>query len=62
MPSLVPAIARPAAATYIGAIDPDRMATLVRGYVAAMFDKFLRGHAETVLDRPITDPEVTAIR
>ncbi|MFD6103492.1 alpha/beta hydrolase family protein [Nocardia salmonicida] len=62
MPSLVPALARPAAATYIGAIDPDRMATLVRGYVAAMFDKFLRERTDTVLDRPIIEPEVTTIR
>ncbi|MFD4461713.1 hypothetical protein [Nocardia sp. NPDC058480] len=62
MPSLVPAVARPAASTYIGAIDPDRMAMLVRGYVAAMFDKFLRGQADTVLDRPVTEPEVTTIR
>ncbi|MFD3704606.1 alpha/beta hydrolase family protein [Nocardia sp. NPDC058658] len=62
MPSLVPAVARPAASTYIGTIDPDRIAALVRGYVAAMFDKFLRGNTDTVLDRPITEPEVTTIR
>ncbi|MGW6624397.1 alpha/beta hydrolase family protein [Nocardia sp. NPDC055002] len=62
MPSLVPAVARPAASTYIGAIDPDRMASLVRGYVAAMFDKFLRERTDTVLDRPITEPEVRTVR
>lgn len=62
MPSLVPAIARPAAAQYIGTIDPDRMAALVRSYVAAMFDKFLRAHTDTLLDRPATEPELTAVR
>ncbi|MFD3506858.1 alpha/beta hydrolase family protein [Nocardia sp. NPDC058666] len=62
MPSLVPAVARPAASTYIGSIDPDRMAALVRGYVAAMFDKFLRDRSDTLLDRPITEPEVTTVR
>ncbi|MEV0333603.1 hypothetical protein [Nocardia sp. NPDC050717] len=62
MPSLVPAPARPQAARYLGTIDPDRMAALVRAHVAAMFDKFLRGHTDTVLDRPVTDPEITTIR
>ncbi|MFB7875402.1 alpha/beta hydrolase family protein [Nocardia sp. NPDC056064] len=62
LPALIPSAARPLAATYVGAIDPDRMAALVRTYVAAMFDKFLRGRADTVLDRPITDPEITTVR
>ncbi|WP_159372863.1 alpha/beta hydrolase family protein [Nocardia caishijiensis] len=62
MPALVPAVAKPAAAQYIGAIDTDRMATLVRSAVAAMFDKFLLGRPDTLLDRPITDPELTAVR
>ncbi|MFD6395537.1 alpha/beta hydrolase family protein [Nocardia sp. NPDC060249] len=62
MASLVPALARPAASTYIGAIEPDRMASLVGDYVAAMFDKFLRERTDTVLDRPITEPEVRTIR
>ncbi|WP_278263853.1 hypothetical protein [Nocardia sp. AG03] len=62
MPSLIPSAARPLAATYVGTIDPDRMATLVRTYVAAMFDKFLRERTDTALDRPITEPEVTTVR
>ncbi|MFF2086319.1 alpha/beta hydrolase family protein [Nocardia sp. NPDC058176] len=62
LPALIPAVARPLASTYVGAIDPDRMATLVRTYVAALFDKFLRGHAGTALDRPVTEPELATIR
>ncbi|MGM7647529.1 alpha/beta hydrolase family protein [Nocardia sp. JW2] len=62
MPALVPAAAKPAAARYIGAIDSGRMATLVHGCVAAMFDKFLLDRPDTLLDRPITDPELTTVR
>ncbi|MFD4438275.1 alpha/beta hydrolase family protein [Nocardia sp. NPDC058519] len=62
MPLLVPALARPAASTYIGAMAPDRSAALVHGYVAAMFDRFLRDRTDTVLDRPVTEPEVRTIR
>lgn len=62
MPAFVPAAAKPAAAQYIGTIDTERMATLVRSYVAAMFDKFLRERTDTLLDRPITDPELTTVR
>ena len=35
---------------------------LVRGYVAAMFDKFLHERTDPVLARPIIEPEVTTIR
>lgn len=62
MPSLVPGPARPLAARYIGTIDPDRMAFLVRSTVAAMFDKFLRERTDTPLDRPVNEPELTVVR
>lgn len=62
MPWLVPGSARPLAARYIGTIDPDRMAFLVRAYVAAMFDKFLRERTDTPLDRPANEAEVTTVR
>ncbi|WP_433661943.1 alpha/beta hydrolase family protein [Nocardia sp. CA-128927] len=62
MPALVPAIARPATKQYIGPIPADRATTLVRTYVAAMFDKFLRDRPNTVLDQPPTDPELVLNR
>ncbi|WP_280456381.1 hypothetical protein [Nocardia brasiliensis] len=58
----VPAPARAAAATYIGPIPGDRATVLVRTYVAAMFDKFLRLSGATALDRAPTEPEITVIR
>ncbi|WP_169814729.1 alpha/beta hydrolase family protein [Nocardia crassostreae] len=62
MPLLVPAVARSAASRYIGSIPAERGSSLVRTYVAAMFDKFLRDRADTVLDRPVTDPEITVLK
>ncbi|MFI6171937.1 alpha/beta hydrolase family protein [Nocardia sp. NPDC051052] len=62
MPALVPEIARAAAKRYIGPLPADRATTLVRTYVAAMFDKFLRDRSGTVLDQPPTDPEVVVDR
>ncbi|MFC9996145.1 alpha/beta hydrolase family protein [Nocardia sp. NPDC127526] len=62
MPLLVPAVARSAAAKYIGAIPAERGSSLVRTYVAAMFDKFLRDRTDTVLDRPVGDPEITVLK
>ncbi|MFD4181935.1 alpha/beta hydrolase family protein [Rhodococcus sp. NPDC058514] len=62
MSVLVPAAIRPAAARYIGPIAAERSTTLVRTYVAAMFDKFLRDRSGTVLDRPPAEPEITMER
>ncbi|MBF6130837.1 alpha/beta hydrolase family protein [Nocardia brasiliensis] len=62
MAAWVPAPARAAAATYIGPIPGDRATVLVRTYVAAMFDKFLRLSGATALDRAPTEPEITVIR
>ncbi|MFI6045391.1 alpha/beta hydrolase family protein [Nocardia sp. NPDC051321] len=62
MPALVPEFARPATKQYIGPIPADRATTLVRTYVAAMFDKFLRDRSGTVLDQPPTDPEMVVDR
>ncbi|WP_169813242.1 alpha/beta hydrolase family protein [Nocardia jejuensis] len=62
MPLLTPGIARSAAARYIGPIAAGRGAHLVRTYVAAMFDKFLRGRTDTVLEQPPTEPEITILR
>ncbi|RDI64786.1 hypothetical protein [Nocardia pseudobrasiliensis] len=61
-PSLVPTIARPAAGRYVGPIAADRATTLVREYVAAMFDKFLRNRTDTPIDRQPTDPEIVSTR
>ncbi|MFR9752859.1 alpha/beta hydrolase family protein [Nocardia sp. 004] len=58
-PLLVPGLVRPAAATYIGPIAADRGSSLVRKYVVAMFDKFLRDRTDTALDQPLSDPEIT---
>nr|WP_169310607.1 lipase [Rhodococcus oryzae] len=62
MSVLVPAAVQPAAARYIGPIAAARSTTLVRTYVTAMFDKFLRNRSGTVLDRPPTDPEIAVLR
>ncbi|MFE6858525.1 alpha/beta hydrolase family protein [Nocardia sp. NPDC057668] len=61
-PALVPAIARPAVARYIGPIAADRATSLVRTYVAAMFDKFLRDRTDTPLDRQPAEPEIVVTR
>lgn len=61
-PLLVPPPARDAAKTYIGPIPADRASTLTRTYVAAMFDKFLRDRADTVLEGPPREPEITVVR
>ncbi|MEV0295982.1 hypothetical protein [Nocardia sp. NPDC050710] len=61
-PSLVPTIARPAAKRYIGPIAADRATTLVRKYVAAMFDKFLRNRPGTPIDQQPADPEISVVR
>ncbi|WP_370012347.1 alpha/beta hydrolase family protein [Nocardia cyriacigeorgica] len=61
-PLLVPTPARDSAKTYIGPIPADRASTLTRTYVAAMFDKFLRDRADTVLDGPPREPEITVVR
>ncbi|MGW6378410.1 alpha/beta hydrolase family protein [Rhodococcus sp. NPDC055112] len=62
MSVLVPEVVRPAAARYIGPIAAQRSTALVRTYVAAMFDKFLRNRSDTVLDRSPTDPEIVVPR
>ncbi|MFC7450487.1 alpha/beta hydrolase family protein [Rhodococcus daqingensis] len=62
MSVLVPAAVQPAAARYIGPIASERSTTLVRTYVAAMFDKFLLNRSGTVLDQPPTDPEIIVQR
>ncbi|QLY32463.1 alpha/beta hydrolase family protein [Nocardia huaxiensis] len=60
-PQLIPPAARGLASRYIGAIG-DRGVTLVHTYVAAMFDKFLRGRTDTVLEQPPTEPELRRLR
>ncbi|MFI9509526.1 alpha/beta hydrolase family protein [Nocardia sp. NPDC052566] len=62
LPLLVPAVARPAAPRYIGSLPAERGSALVRTYVAAMFDKFLRAASGTVLDQPPSEPEITVER
>ncbi|WP_332909575.1 alpha/beta hydrolase family protein [Nocardia yamanashiensis] len=62
MPLFIPSPARTAATKYAGPIAPARGTTLVRTYVAAMFDKFLRGRGDTVLEQPPTEPELTVLR
>lgn len=62
MPLLVPELARPAAKTYFGPIPAARSASLAHTYVAALFDKFLRDNADTPLDHPPADPEITVLR
>ncbi|WP_197696523.1 alpha/beta hydrolase family protein [Nocardia terpenica] len=57
VPLLVPDPARPAAALLIGPIAAARSTALVRTYVLAMFEAFLRGRAQPVLDRPV-DAEI----
>ncbi|WP_167837749.1 alpha/beta hydrolase family protein [Nocardia altamirensis] len=61
-PQLVPAVAREAAKTYIGPVPADRASIVVRGYVAAMFDKFLRDRTGTLLDQPPTETEISEVR
>lgn len=62
LPVLVPEPARPLTKRYIGPIPANRATTLVRTYVAAMFDKFLRNHPDTLLDHPPTNPDLTQDR
>ena len=61
MPALVPGFARPLASTYIGPIPAGRVNTLVRTYVGAFFEKFMRGVPGTVLDGPPTEPEIRTV-
>ncbi|MEV6274277.1 hypothetical protein [Nocardia sp. NPDC051832] len=61
MPVLIPDAARPAAKTYVGPIAAERSSTLVRTYVAAMFDQFLRDRPTPILNHP-THQEITALR
>lgn len=62
MPLLVPDAARTLAKTYLGPIPAARAATLIRTFVAAMFDKFLRDLPDTALDRTPGEPEITVLR
>ncbi|MEV6767599.1 hypothetical protein AB0N05_03105 [Nocardia sp. NPDC051030] len=62
MPLLVPSVARAAASRYLGPISADRGASLVHTYVAAMFDKFLRGRPDTVLENPPAEAELAQLR
>ncbi|KAA8879825.1 hypothetical protein F3087_43150 [Nocardia colli] len=62
LPALVPDATRPVTKQYIGPIPAARATTLVRTYVAAMLDKFLRAHPDTPLDHPPTTPDLTQDR
>lgn len=67
LPSLLPPIARTVAPEmteyFVGSIAPDRATDAVRAYVAAMFDRFLRGAHTPVLDGPAAEfPDVRFVR
>ncbi|MFE6858514.1 alpha/beta hydrolase family protein [Nocardia sp. NPDC057668] len=62
MPLFIPPPARTAAARYAGPIAPERGARLIHTYVAAMFDRFLRGRTDTVLEQSPTEPELIVLR
>lgn len=67
LPSLVPPIASAVAPELtqhlVGTIAPDRATRAVRAYVAAMFDRFLRGLPTPVLDGPAAEfPDVRFVR
>ncbi|GAB2560554.1 alpha/beta hydrolase family protein [Nocardia heshunensis] len=61
LPLLIPDAAHAADRRDIGTIPAARGANLVHGYVAALFDKFLRGRTDTPLDHLPTDPELTVV-
>ncbi|APA95551.1 alpha/beta hydrolase family protein [Nocardia seriolae] len=61
-PLLIPDAAHPVDRRNIGVIPAARGANLVHGYVAALFDKFLRARTDTLLDRAPTDPEIIVLR
>ncbi|MEC3918312.1 alpha/beta hydrolase family protein [Nocardia sp. CDC160] len=51
----------PILSAYLGTIAPDRAHAIIRAYVTAMFDRFLRGRPAPLLDaNPSEFPEVTA--